>query len=181
MPTLTDQQCLEYAQRQIARQLTDADIEACKGFDSEDLRRIASHLPLQTEPFMYATTLGLVVFRNVSHVKRQAALDVAAGLKQLVEDIATARPEGLFPRLNPAPALDMGVMSKEHRVSASAWALSGPLVDDLWRKESVAILRGVIDAVESQRFDDDGLEAIGKIVGGRDGKHDVLEAVHDQN
>jgi hypothetical protein len=177
---LTDAECLEYAQRQIARQLTEEDIENCKGFDSDDLRRICAHLPLQTQPFVYATPLGLVVFRNAAHVKQQAALDVAAGLKQLIADIETARPEGLFPRLNPEPALDKGLMSKGHRVSASAWALSGPLVDDLWRKEAVGILRGVIDAVESQRFDD-GLEAIGKIVGGRDGKSDILEAVHDQN
>jgi len=169
---LTDEECRQYAERQTAGKLTAEDAENCQRFTKHDISRICEHLPLQTQPMLYAGPLGMVLLRNVAHCKKQASRDVAAGLRALIEDIRSARPDGLFPKLSPESGLDKGAGSLDHKSAALAWSLTGPVADDFWRERSIETLNGLIEAVLSQKFDDE-IETLGRLVGGHDGKYDL--------
>ena len=172
---LTDEECRQYAERQTAGKLTAEDAENCQRFTPRDISRICEHLPLQTQPMLYAGPLGMVLLRNVAHCKKQAARDVAAGLRLLIEDIQSARPDGLFPKLSPESGLSLGAGSLAHKSAALAWSLVSPVADDFWRERSIETLNGLIEAVLGQTFNDD-IETLGRLAGGHDGKY-TLETI----
>jgi len=179
MPTLTDEECFAYARRQLARQLTEADAERCKTFDDADLARIASHLPLQTEPFTLVTGLGIFLVRNSAHQKLQAARAMADDLRKLVHDIESK--SGYFTPLRPEQGIDRGIKSQAHRVGAMAWPVADALVDDFWRPRAVEALNGLIAAILAQKFSDaDAAEVIGKVGTGPRGMV-VQEWAHEGN
>jgi len=179
MPTMTDEECRLYAERQIARQLTPEDIEACKGFDDDDLRRIAAHLPLQLEPFTLVTGLGIFLVRNSAHQKLHAARVMAEDLRKLVHDLETK--SGYFPPLRPEQGIDRGIKSQAHRVGAMAWPVADSLADDFWRPRAVEALNGLIAAILAQKFSDaDAAEVIGKVGTGPRGMV-VQEWAHEGN
>jgi len=179
MPTMTDEECRLYAERQLARQLTPEDIEACKGFDDDDLRRIAAHLPLQLEPFTLVTGLGIFLVRNSAHQKLHAARVMAEDLRKLVHDLETK--SGYFPPLRPEQGIDRGIKSQAHRVGAMAWPVADSLADDFWRPRAVEALNGLISAILAQKFSDaDAAEVIGKVGTGPRGMV-VQEWAHEGN
>jgi len=163
MPTLTDAECFAYAQRQIARELTPEDAERCKDFDSEDLRRIASHLPLQTQPFLIPDVAGRpLLVRNKAHVLMAKSRELAERLEALALDVEHAR--GLFYDRRPEPGAHAGLGSVEHKTAALAYPVADAMTEH-WRQEAAAVLRSLAETARNQRFDlgDDSIEALGVV------------------
>ena len=160
---LTDAECRLYAERQIARQLTPEDIEACQGFDSEDLRRIASHLPLQLAPFVIPDAAGRpLLVRNKAHALMARSRELAERLEALALDVEHAR--GLFYDRRPEPGAHAGLGSAEHKTAALAYPVSDAMTEH-WRQEAAAVLRSLAETARNQRFDlgDDSIEALGVV------------------
>jgi len=163
MATLTDEECFAYAQRQIARELTEEDAEACKGFDSEDLRRICAHLPLQTEPFIIPDIAGRpLLVRNKAHALMARSRELAERLEALALDVEHAR--GLFYNRRPEPGAHAGLGSAEHKTAALAYPVSDAMTEH-WRQEAAVVLRSLAETARNQRFDlgDDSIEALGVV------------------
>jgi len=163
MATLTDEECFAYAQRQIARELTEEDAEACKGFDSEDLRRICAHLPLQTEPFIIPDIAGRpLLVRNKAHALMARSRELAERLEALALDVEHAR--GLFYDRRPEPGAHAGLGSAEHKTAALAYPVADAMTAH-WREEAAAVLRSLAETARNQRFDlgDDSIEALGVV------------------
>ena len=126
----------------------------------DDIRLICRFLPLQVEPFIVPDVAGRpMLVRNLSHVRKAAARELAERLLRIAQDIES-RSGHYFERradLN----LHAGIASKDHKIGALAGAVGEPFCD-AWREESVSILKSLAESALDDPCEGD-LECLGVV------------------
>jgi len=133
----------------------------------DDIRLICRFLPLQSEPFLIVNALNQpCLVRNLSHVKKAAARELADRLLRISQDIESK--SGRYFERRADLNLHAGIESKAHKIGALAGAICEPFCD-AWREEQVAILKSLAESALDDPCEG-GLEFIGVVKSyGKDG------------
>jgi len=132
--------------------------EQTEALTPDDIRLICRFLPLQVRPFLLPDAAGRpMLVRNLSHVRKQAARELADRLLRIAQDIESK--SGHYFDRRADLNLHAGVESKAHKIGALAGAVGEPFCD-AWREESVSILKSLAESALDDPCEGD-LECLG--------------------